>query len=588
MLLTQNPFYILGASTRDTRSRLIELAEEKGLSLDPEVCSKARAELTNPRQRLHAELAWLPAMSPNAAAATVKAALAGTPGLAFPNPVCRINATLTGLAHANVAESESVASSLVDLAATCDLLDAGQAQVVINEDRQVAGFPPVSTQAEIEAAAAERLDQVVTACVAILRSRPEDVWLTTLTRALDMGTCGGGIAGPTLLHRIVDRMAVDLEKSMEKAAVGVGCDIGNTERAATSGDSAIVDAALKGLGTSVRRWDYYAQPLQLSAKARGQAHEASRGMHSSLRGLALKLNNEHDLTEAAREVTALLAEVFAEDLRLSEGLQADKEALDELLAKKESARDMERVLAEMTPVDSAPVLATLYGIGTCLYGRRDEHLASNTYVATQYFTVLFVPIIPLQCYRVRQVEGNRWRFFGTVPFSKANKVHLWSAIAAVLLLIVLGASSDSSGSSYYSASTSYSGYSSGSADYSGGGYSAPANNYLASGKRDRHEQLGQWIESEKTRLDQVGATLKAAAESLDRSRGELDGLERQWNLVSLQASPDGTLPQDLYDRYETSLSRYNSAVDEYNRELERYKADIEAANDSVLLYNIGN
>src|SRR3546814_8022812 len=55
--LHQTPFAILGVTTRDDRRRIVELAEEKSLELDHDVCQKARSDLTNPRTRLSAEIA---------------------------------------------------------------------------------------------------------------------------------------------------------------------------------------------------------------------------------------------------------------------------------------------------------------------------------------------------------------------------------------------------------------------------------------------------------------------------------------------------------------------------------------------------
>src|SRR5262245_20339870 len=58
--LHKSPFWILGASLRDDRQRIVERADERALELDPDVCQKARSELTNPRTRLTAEIGWLP------------------------------------------------------------------------------------------------------------------------------------------------------------------------------------------------------------------------------------------------------------------------------------------------------------------------------------------------------------------------------------------------------------------------------------------------------------------------------------------------------------------------------------------------
>ena len=45
--LQQNPFTLLGVTTRDDRRRIVEQAEEKSLELDHDACQKARSDLTN-------------------------------------------------------------------------------------------------------------------------------------------------------------------------------------------------------------------------------------------------------------------------------------------------------------------------------------------------------------------------------------------------------------------------------------------------------------------------------------------------------------------------------------------------------------
>ena len=73
--LHQSPFAVLDVTTRDDRRRIVELAEEKSLELDHEVCQKARSDLTNPRSRLNVEMAWLPGVSPRKASQLVESLL---------------------------------------------------------------------------------------------------------------------------------------------------------------------------------------------------------------------------------------------------------------------------------------------------------------------------------------------------------------------------------------------------------------------------------------------------------------------------------------------------------------------------------
>jgi hypothetical protein len=85
----------LGVTTRDDRRRIVELAEEKSLELDHDVCQKARSDLTNPRSRLSVEMAWLPGVSPRKASQLVENLLH--------NPMAiREESGLPTLAHLNL------------------------------------------------------------------------------------------------------------------------------------------------------------------------------------------------------------------------------------------------------------------------------------------------------------------------------------------------------------------------------------------------------------------------------------------------------------------------------------------------------
>jgi curved DNA-binding protein CbpA len=95
-----------------------------------------------------------------------------------------------------------------------------------------------------------------------------------------------------------------------------------------------------------------------------------------------------------------------------------------------------RILAEMKPITSAPSLRTINTVGTALYGRRDYDEATSSYVATLYFVIAFIPLLPLANYRV--VDGNPgWHFLGKVPFSHPQKVHLWAVLAGLSLWVLV-------------------------------------------------------------------------------------------------------------------------------------------------------
>ena len=71
MDIIENPFYVLGATPRDRKSRLIELSEDLALNRDPDAITAARNMLLNMRHRLAAEVAWFPGMSPRRIATNI-------------------------------------------------------------------------------------------------------------------------------------------------------------------------------------------------------------------------------------------------------------------------------------------------------------------------------------------------------------------------------------------------------------------------------------------------------------------------------------------------------------------------------------
>lgn len=73
------------------------------------------------------------------------------------------------------------------------------------------------------------------------------------------------------------------------------------------------------------------------------------------------------------------------------------------------------------------------GCGTALYGKRAVDAQTNTYIATLYFTLVFVPIFPLACYRVQKAQTRGWYFLRKVAFDRARKIHLGAFVALVVL-----------------------------------------------------------------------------------------------------------------------------------------------------------
>lgn len=338
--LHQSPFAILGVTTRDDRRRIVELAEEKSLELDHDACQKARSDLTNPRTRLNAEIAWLPGVSPRRASRLVENTLhdpaaareeSGLPTLAHLNLLAAVFETVDG-EH----DAEDLADFIQELAYLAEDLDAEDALRDINEDRAVSSFPEVRALDQIEAELAERKRYYRNAIKDALDRLPPMKLIQVMTDTVDWVTAGGEDHAPELIDDLVDSYELETQGFLQKEAENVHKLIKAVRGSANAGETAVKPYVEK-LDAVVRNWDKVAQPIQLSAKARGIDHEASRGLAFEIRSLAIDLFNEHDMLAHSQTLTGLLQELFSEVPDISERVEQDVGALAEIFRDRKQA-----------------------------------------------------------------------------------------------------------------------------------------------------------------------------------------------------------------------------------------------------------
>ena len=152
----RNPFYLLGATTRDGQGRILERVQERAAALDPHLCRTAHSDLANPRSRLSAEVSWLPGVPPERAIAAVKV-LSGdswTTEFELP-PLARANA-LAGRIESSPIQEADVVRIILEIASSADNVDPEVLLREINEDRFVANVPHVEDIDLIRSELAER------------------------------------------------------------------------------------------------------------------------------------------------------------------------------------------------------------------------------------------------------------------------------------------------------------------------------------------------------------------------------------------------------------------------------------------------
>lgn len=338
--LHQSPFAVLGVTTRDDRRRIVELAEEKSLELDHEACQKARSGLTNPRSRLSVEMAWLPGVSPRKASQLIESLLqkpmtireeSGLPTLAHLNLLAAAFESVDG-EH----DADDLAEFIMETAYLAEELSPEDVLRDINEDRAVSGFPEVRALDQIAAELTERKRYYRGAIKDALDRLPPMTLIQVMTETVDGVTSGGEDHAPGLIDDLVDSYEVETQGILQQEAENVHKLIKVAREHAGSGEAAVKPYVDK-LDAVARNWDKIAQPIQLSSKARGIDHEASRDLAYEIRSLAIDLFNKHDMLTQSQRLTSLIQELFSEVPDVADRVEEDADALADIFQQRKQA-----------------------------------------------------------------------------------------------------------------------------------------------------------------------------------------------------------------------------------------------------------
>lgn len=346
MHLVENPFHILGASPRDDRRRILELAEERSLSMDPAVCAQARADLTNPRNRLAAEVAWLPGLEPERARAAMEAVQRSAsflPPWEDLHPLARGNLLAAALPALEASQGDSaLTKGLLELASLLEDCEPEQLRALINEERATAGFPEVRDTSAVAEALAERRRHYRAAFKSALEVLPPLELVSLVTLVVTEATVRGTRLAPGLVEDLVATYEVEAQRFLDAEAQSVEALVDAVRQAVAKRlPRELLKRLLSRIEDVVTNWDLVAQPIQLSSMSRGVDHEQSHRVAAAVRGLSLELYNGHGMLEESQFLTTLLQDVFREVPRVAEATGNDAQALQEIAQqRKEWERDI--------------------------------------------------------------------------------------------------------------------------------------------------------------------------------------------------------------------------------------------------------
>jgi hypothetical protein len=354
--LHRNAFYILSATVHDDRRRIVDLAEEKGLTINSDICNKARGDLTNPRNRLAIEMAWMPGVSPALALEMLNslntlgivdeeksltaAAYANRQGLIALKQRRDQRKNIPTLAYANLLaaslellspemESEKWSDWIVDFAIAFDKINPEDTYQVINSDREISNFPLIKEIELINEELAERRRSYTGILTSALGKFSTPKLVEIITRATDSTTNSGENHAPLLIDELIDWYEIEANRFLQPESENLKKVIKSVKDAAFRNKTAVLPL-VDQLEKMVRKWDSVAQPIQLSMKARGLDHELSHEIASDIRNLAIDLFNNYEMLNESKRLTSLIQELFAELPEVLERVEQDADALEDI------------------------------------------------------------------------------------------------------------------------------------------------------------------------------------------------------------------------------------------------------------------
>lgn len=293
-------------------------------------------------------------------------------------------------------------------------------------------------------------------------------------------------------------------------------------------------------------------------------------------------------TEDWRTCQQLFAGV--QPLAVSESLR--KQVADDVETVQRNAV-WKKLWADVKPIDSAPSLRTINGIGFAIHGRSDYDTQTGSHAATYYFTLFFVPLLPVRRYRVIPTPGG-YRFLGRLPLRRFDKWHLGIVLGLILiwLLSVVAGDSSSSSSRTYPTTPSY--------PVSTTPAPAPVTNGPGSetsttpesvdaDASSRRDVLRREIDENKQRLTTLSSGVDSCERTLQDYRATIASDRARLDEMESDSGAGGTVDQG---EYESVRARHNSNVRLYNSQLgtcrslaEQHDALVDETNTQIREYN---
>lgn len=333
MELLNNPFNVLGISTRDNRKRIIESAKEKNLFMDSDILNEASSILTHPKNRLTAEIAWMPGVLPSKYK-VIFAALAQETGLSHElmgqlteySPLTQLNILSAELEKYDIYNISTISNKIIYLDYLVQKIEFTELKTLINEDRTSSGFPEIE---DIELIINDLNDHLRNLCNSInskIERIGKDLCVELISLIVRNTTNESFYTSGIIITSILDWYELYSENLLDEGKEKIFELIENIEN---EFDPNKITTQVESVIKKLAIWDKLASPLQVYKREQGLVHESSRQLGRALREFAMYLHNECEEIDISQKLIVSLGKVFEELDEFAERINEDIETLDE-------------------------------------------------------------------------------------------------------------------------------------------------------------------------------------------------------------------------------------------------------------------
>ncbi len=332
MNLLENPFHILGATTRDDKLKITDLAEDCRLLSDADECMDAQSTLTRPQNRISAEIAWFPGVNPEHIDSLLKQLESPHQNLLniidLP-PLVRANVLTAGLLCLSNIVSENLVDWILAISHAYERIDHEDVRRVLNEDRNFSGFPQITDLSVITAEIQNRRSYYSQTLSSEINRLNVNERARILTLTLETVIGNNNSRCPILIDDLLQSYEQTVVDDLKKKQNIIEAQI---EKIRSMADAKNPDATLQPiveqLIQAVKDWDTIAQPIQLNKRSRGERHEGSFQIAWNIQELAAYLFVEYNKYNFTLQLLNMLLDVFAEVPEIVEQIEKDKETLE--------------------------------------------------------------------------------------------------------------------------------------------------------------------------------------------------------------------------------------------------------------------